>query len=334
MADQNISVNYSNIVVNEGILSLSNSFSLYHGKSIDNVQVAWRMSGPINSPVIAVLGGISAHRLVYSLDSPAQGWWRDFAGIGLSFPIDRYQVLSFDYLGGSGETTGPRGHVFPSISSYDQAELLCLLLDHLEIQRLNSVIGPSYGGMVALAFGERHPNRVAHLFIMSAADRADPLSTAWRCVQRRTVEYAIAQGKGEQGLQLARALAMATYRSREEFSERFRGLPRQDAGKFVFPIEEYLLARGKDYAARYKPDSFLCLSESIDLHSIDAANVSVPVTAIAVHQDQLVPIEDMRAMVKRLPQATLHEISSHYGHDAFLKEARALKPYLDSLLGE
>ena len=41
---------------------------------------------------------------------------------------------------------------------------------------------------------------------------------------------------------------------------------------------------------------------------------------------------DMRAMVARLPNAELHEISSVYGHDAFLKENRHLKPIFANVL--
>ena len=50
----------------------------------------------------------------------------------------------------------------------------------------------------------------------------------------------------------------------------------------------------------------------------------VPVMAIAVREDQLVPVADMRAMCARLPNSRLHEISSVFGHDAFLKEAGEL----------
>ena len=64
---------------------------------------------------------------------------------------------------------------------------------------------------------------------------------------------------------------------------------------------------------------------------IDAATVRVPVTAIAVIEDLLVPLADMRAMVARMPRAELHEISSHFGHDAFLKEAAVLRPFLQEL---
>ena len=101
----------------------------------------------------------------------------------------------------------------------------------------------------------------------------------------------------------------------------------------MFPVEDYLMARGEDYAKRYQPDAFLCLSESIDLHRVEAGRVFVPVTAVAVREDQLVPVADMRAMAARLPHAKLHEISSVYGHDAFLKEGELLKPIFVRLSG-
>ncbi|MFM7432423.1 MAG: hypothetical protein ACKO3O_02885 [Gammaproteobacteria bacterium] len=77
----------------------------------------------------------------------------------------------------------------------------------------------------------------------------------------------------------------------------------------------------------------MILSESIDLHRVDATQVNVPVTAIAVREDQLVPTADMRALCARLPQAELLEMSSIYGHDAFLKECSQLKNLFAAPLG-
>jgi homoserine O-acetyltransferase len=151
------------------------------------------------------------------------------------------------------------------------------------------------------------------------------MATAWRSVQRQIVRFALDCGRPKDGLQLARALAMSTYRSSEEFSARFNGAPVVDGERFVFPVENYLFSRGGDYASRHRPESFLCLSESIDLHRVDAARIFVPTTAVAVREDQLVPLSDMRAMVARLPVARLHELSSIYGHDAFLKETEQLR---------
>lgn len=325
--------------VREGILEIPGEVSLHHGGTLAGVRVAWRLAGPGQAPVIVALGGISAGRRVYTHDepsssAPAAAWWGEIVGPGMALPAEHYRILSFDFLGGSGETSGPRGGVaFPSISSYDQAEILLRLLNHLGIKSLRAFVGASYGGMVALAFGERYPDRVAHLVVISAADRTHPMSTAWRTVQRRIVRLASDLGAADRGLVLARALAMSTYRSPEEFAARFSGSPRATPNGFVFPVEDYLIARGEDYAARYEPDGFMCLSESIDLHRVDAGRIFVPTTAIAVREDQLVPLADMRGMAARLPNAKLFEISSIFGHDAFLKEAEQLKTIFARALG-
>ena len=318
----------------QGVLQLPDRLSLQHGGSLDQPSLGWRLAGKPGAPVIVALGGISAGRRVFDAEQARAGWWCEIAGPRRALDSTRVRVLGIDYLGGSGESTGPTaGGVFPSLSSYDQAEALRQLLDHLKIPRLRAIVGASYGGMVALAFAERFGDRVEQLLVISAADRAHPMATAWRSVQRRMVRFALSAGHATDGVELARALAMATYRSPEEFAARFSHAPRQIDGRFVFPVEEYLFARGRDYAARHRAESFLCLSESIDLHAIDAGRVATPTTVVAVREDQLVPLGDMRALAARLPRARLHELSSPHGHDAFLKEAGALRPVFATLYG-
>ena len=331
------------IQVREGVLAVPGELKLHFGGTLESVSIAWRLTGPANAPVVVALGGISASRRVWLPDEPRGGWWHEVVGPGLALDTTRFRILSFDYLGASADSTGPRdGADFPTISAYDQAEVLLRLINHLGIASLRAIAGASYGGMVALAFGEQYPDRVARLIVISAADRAHPMASAWRVVQRRIVKFALESGKPAQGLELARALAMATYRSPEEFAARFAGAPRRaqktDEGgndeRFTLPVEEYLFARGAEYAKTYRPESFVCLSESIDLHRVDAARIFAPVTAVAVREDQLVPLGDMRAMVARLPNAELHEISSVYGHDAFLKENRRLAPIFANVLND
>jgi homoserine O-acetyltransferase len=317
-----------------GVLHLPGRLSLHHGGSLDHAMLGWRLAGKPGAPVIVALGGISAHRRVFDSQQPRAGWWHEIAGPGRALDSTRVRVLGIDYLGGSGESTGPTsGGVFPSLSSHDQARALRQLLDHLQISRLRAIVGASYGGMVALAFAERYADRVEQLLVISGADRAHPMATAWRSVQRRMVRFALSAGHATEGMELARALAMSTYRSPQEFAVRFAAPPRQVDGRFVFPVEEYLFARGRDYAARHCAESFLCLSESIDLHAVDARRVTTPTTLLAVREDQLVPLDDMRALAARLPQAQLHELSSLHGHDAFLKEAAALQPLFEPLYG-
>ena len=347
------------MVVREGMLDVPGEVSLYHGGRLSNVRVAWRLVGPANAPVVCALGGISSNRHVFDLDEPRKGWWSDVVGPGQALDAERFRVLSFDYLGGSAETTGPgqtgaalgvvaAAHAaeavpvagaapaetgFPSISTYDQAELLVRLLNNLGIKSMRAIVGGSYGGMVALAFGERYPERVSRLIVIGAADRTHPMATAWRSVQRRILQFAVECGRPKEGLQLARALAMATYRSAEEFDARFDGAPTRADERFSFPVEQYLFARGSDFAEKHKPEAIVGLSESIDLHRVEAARIFVPTTIVAVREDQLVPLSDLRGLAARLPVAKLHEISSIYGHDAFLKESDQLRGIFSVVLG-
>jgi homoserine O-acetyltransferase len=323
----------------EGALEIPGALSLYHGGRLSDARIAWRLVGAAHAPVVCALGGISANRHVCLTEDPRQGWWSEVVGPGGALDTRSYRVLSFDYLGGSGDSTGPQpaapasAGAFPSISSYDQAEALVRLLDHLGVKSLAAIAGGSYGGMVGLAFAERFPERVGHVITIGAADRSHPLATAWRSVQRHIVGFAAACGQPQEGLRLARALAMTTYRSPEELAARFSGAVARDGERFVFPIEEYLFARGSDYAQRYRAESFLCLSESIDLHRVDAARVFVPTTVVAIREDQLVPLADLRALAARLPRGRLHEISSIYGHDAFLKESQQLRGIFRAAFG-
>lgn len=321
--------------VRDDVLRLEHAMPLHFGGKLEGAQIAWRLSGPEQAPVIVALGGISAGRIVVD-QSTEKGWWSEIVGDGKALDARRFRILGIDFLGGSGKSTGPRSGQtnFPSISAYDQADAVRRVLDHLDIETAAAVIGASYGGMVALAFGERWPSRVRRIVAISAADRSHPMSTAWRSVQRAMVRYAIRNGDGPEGLRLARALAMATYRSPEEFATRFDAPAMRVDGRFQFPVESYLLARGDAYAATYAPEAFICLSESIDLHRIDPAKIRVPVTLVAVHEDQLVPLSDMRELAQRLPSAEIIELSSIYGHDAFLKEASALKIVFTRALGD
>jgi len=310
--------------------------ALEHGGRLESVRLAWRLVGEEHLPVVVALGGISAGRDVYDPSGEgSRGWWHEVAGPGRAIDTTRVRLLGIDWLGGSGGSTGPKpGQTdFPSISSFDQARMLECLRRELGIERYCAIIGASYGGMVALAFARLHPASVSRVCVIGAAHRSHPQATAWRSLQRRMVRFGLEKGDGTGGLRLARALAMVTYRTPREFAQRFTGAPARERGeRYVFPVERYLEAQG-NRPLRYIPESYLCLSESIDLHAVEPRAITTPVTLIGVIEDQLVPIEDLRALARDLAgPCQLHEISSLYGHDAFLKENEMLKPLLAPVL--
>lgn len=282
------------------------------------LRVGVSLTGAREAPVVAALGGISASHLVCDRGAE-RGWWREMAGPGRPLDTRQIRLLGFEY------PTPPGG----ALSTREQARVLLGVLDALGIERLDALVGASYGGMVGLALAQQCPQRLRRLVVVSAAHCSDPLTTAWRAIQRRIVRLGLVHGAGHDALVLARALAMTTYRSREEFGLRFAGPPALGAQGWTFPVEDYLVARGQDYAGRTAPERFLALSESLDLHAVDPERIRVPAHFVAVRQDQLVPLMQMRELARRYGgPAQLDEIDSLYGHDAFLKETALLGPIL------
>jgi homoserine O-acetyltransferase/O-succinyltransferase len=326
--------NQTDVLVDQGVINVA-LLKLHFGLQLKDARIAWRITGNKSLPVVIALGGISAGREVFATNANEVGWWKGIVGPGLALDSNRYRILGIDFVGGSGESTGPvKGQSdFPSVSAYDQAQALVHVLDHLSIESVKAIVGSSYGGMVALAFAEQYPKRAEKIVVISAADKPHPMATAWRSVQRTTVKTMAAYGAAAEGLKLARALAMTTYRSFPEFKQRFDAPAERRDGSFRFPVEDYLYSRGQAYADSYVPESFVCLSESIDLHRVDATKINVPTYLVAVREDQLVPIDDMRELAARLSgPKQLFELSSLYGHDAFLKEATALKDIFAKVL--
>ncbi len=310
-----------------GTVTLSQRpFCLENGGEIAEVQVAYEIVGPSDGPVIAVLGGISATRYVSAATSGPRGWWADLCGPNLALDTTKYRLLSWDFLGGNGATTGPRSapdvrESFPDITTFDQARVAEELLSLLGIKQLHAFVGASYGGMVALAFAAAYPAKVRQLVAIVTAHRSAPLAIGWRTIQRQIVQLGLSADRGDEGLAIARALGMSTYRTADEFSQRFSGGRTEEADPDSFPVWGYLKSRGDDYVRQMDPYAFLTLSRSIDLHEVDPAKIAVPSTLVAVRQDQLVPLSLVEELAANYgAPCELQVLDSLYGHDGFLKE--------------
>ncbi|MGN6154131.1 MAG: homoserine O-succinyltransferase MetX [Sphingomicrobium sp.] len=261
--------------------------------------------------VLFVSGGISAGRHAFSSGNyPEPGWWESQRQ---TFDRSRYRLLSVDWIGADGATD-------LVIDPADQAKAIACLLDRLRIDRLHAFLGSSYGGMVGMQLAARHAGRVGALLAISASAAPHPFSSACRALQRRVLAFGEAVGEPAAGVSLARAMAMLTYRTPEEFSERFASGVEVTGGRVRVPAESYLEAQGGKHVRRMSAVAYRRLSESIDLHSIDAAELRVPVTLVGVDSDALVPVADVEALAAAAPDAEFRLIHSRFGHDAFLKE--------------
>lgn len=291
----------------------------------DAAELRCEIVGPRGAPVIAVLGGISASRHVTSsLSDPSRGWWEDVVGAGRPIDTRHFQVIGIDYVTRSGD--GP-------VTTIDQAEALATALDDAGIRNLHAVVGASYGGMVALAFGVRFPTRAKRLIVISAAHESDPIATALRHLQRRVVELGSAVGRERDGLAIARGIAMTSYLTPRHFEERVAGFDRSDSSAVEDRIGAYLKTRGEQFAEQWTPERYNALSLSLDLHKIRPEDVIVPTTVIAITGDRLVPVEQSRELACRLGGLSqLIELDSSFGHDAFLGDSARIAPLINELL--
>jgi homoserine O-acetyltransferase len=322
-------------------------FELDDGTVLPDLAVAYRHDGlaPADGPQILVI-----HALTGSADA-AGDWWEPLIGDGRALDTARFGVLCANLLGGRYGTSGPAspdpttghpyGAAFPQVTTRDQARAQWRLVDALEIDRLAFAVGGSLGGMVALELALGRPESVDHVAAIAAPAATGPLAVAWNHLQ-----VALIERLGDEGLALARQLAMTTYRSEEDFEARFGGSLEPDGRP---SIVSYLEHQGTKLVERFDPETYRILAGAMDRHDIGAGRGGVraafsalaasgtAVTGIGIKDDILYGPRQVRALVDAAAAAGVdgryREIRSTKGHDAFLVEwdqlAAVLREALD-----
>jgi len=307
---------------------LPTDFTLESGDILRSHKVRLRFQGNPDGKRVIGLGGISAGRAVADIVNSQgvvteEGWWRNIAGYGCAIDLNEYYVIGMDFLPGNDTD-------IVTITTHDQARALAYALSALGEEKIFGFVGSSYGGMVALAFASLFPERIEKLCVISAAHRSHPAAIAQRGVQRRILALADKCDAPDEGVALARQLAMISYRTTEEFGERFSGLPADKAGA-SYDVCEYLIARGKQCAMTLP--CYVSLSDSIDRHRVDPTTILTDTLLISSKSDKLVLPNDMRLTHEQLSKnSQLNEIDSLYGHDAFLKETNIIGPMISKFL--
>lgn len=323
------------------------AFALEDAGSPLSVTLAYRHDGPgPDAPQVMVV-----HALTGSADA-AGDWWTPLIGHGRAFDTRRVGVLCANLLGGRYGSTGPTsvnpdtgepwGSSFPLISARDEARVLWALADRLGIERFAVVAGGSLGGMIALEVALDRPDRVDHVVPIAAPAATGPMAIAWNHVQLGLIERL-----GEEGLALARQVAMTTYRSEVDFDRRF-GRDREPDGRFS--IVSYLDHQGEKLLGRFDPDTYATLVRIMDGHDVGRdrggivaafralAEAGVGLTGIGISGDILFGPDQVRALVTDAATAGMaaryRELDSTKGHDAFLIEWAQLTAILADALAD
>ena len=299
-----------------------------------------------------------AHAAGINKETGQPGWWSPMIGPGLAFDTDRYFVISSNVLGGCRGTTGP-GSIdpatgeryamhFPVITVGDMVRLQKMLMEHLGIRRLLAVAGGSMGGMQALEWTVAYPDSVAAAIPIAATSRHTAQQIAFNEVGRQAIMADPDWNEGNyydakppaRGLAVARMVGHITYMSDESMRQKFgRRLRDKDAFGFDFSVdfevESYLRYRGSQFVSRFDANSYLYITKAMDYFDLSAGRPSLASAfertktrflLLSFTSDWLYPtyqsLETVSALRSRDIDVAFCELTSNYGHDAFLLETK------------
>ncbi|OZM73741.1 homoserine O-acetyltransferase [Amycolatopsis antarctica] len=294
---------------------------------------------------------------------PTPGWWGGLVGPGLGLDTEELFVVVPNALGGCQGSTGPSsvdpdgkpwGSRFPVLTTRDLVTAEVALADALGIGRWAAVLGGSMGGMRALEWAVSQPDRVASLLVLAAPAAASADQIAWASPQLHAITgdrgwrggdyYDADPGDGpHHGLGVARRIAHITYRSEPELAHRFGRVPQgaEDplrGGRFA--VESYVDHHADKLVRRFDAGSYVTLTRTMNTHDVgrDRGGVGAALRrvrartmTVGVDSDRLYPVAQTRALAEGTGGEHV-EISSLYGHDAFLLETAQITPHVTRLL--
>jgi homoserine O-acetyltransferase/O-succinyltransferase len=350
------------------LVHLEQPFQMHRGGILPRLDIAyetWGKFDPHASNAVLLFTGLSpsAHA-ASSPEDPASGWWEEMIGPGRPIDTRRWFVICINSLGSCFGSTGPAsidprtGEAyrlnFPVLTIEDIAVAGREVVRHLGIHKLHTVVGPSLGGMSALAFCTLFPEMSHGLVAISSTSRANAFAISLRSLQREIIRSDPAWMGGRypaerpplMGMRLARKLGMITYRSAEEWDQRFgreRASGEHDAGDQFgvdFEIESYLEHHAQKFIGQFDPNCYLYLSRAMDLFDVAehsgcvATELSKPgverALVVGVETDFLFPLHEQEELAECLDrpgrEVEFVALPSVHGHDSFLVDMDGFRP--------
>ncbi len=351
------------------VASFNEPLELDYGGILNHVAVAFETYGELNAKgdnVVLICHALtgSAHVAGRHGRDELPGWWDPLIGPGKPIDTRRYFVICSNVLGGCYGTTGPSsinpetgrpfGLGFPRFTVRDMVRVQRRLIEALGVTKLAAVIGGSMGGMQVLEWAVMYPQLVATIVPIAIGARHSAWAIGLNEVARRAITsdpdwqgggYALGR-QPENGLGLARAVAMLSYRSFDSLEAKF-GRERVDASRdllgVTFEIESYLAYQGVKLVQRFDANTYLYITKAMDDYDLAdgrdrlsqvLAGISVPALVMGISSDVLYPESEQGHLVELLPNAQFARLNSPHGHDAFLIEYPQLAAQLRRFLSE
>jgi homoserine O-acetyltransferase len=343
-------------------LHFAEPLPLRSGAQLADYSLVYETYGTLNadkSNAILVCHALNASHHVagtYEGEEKSEGWWDNLIGPGKPLDTDKFFVIGINNPGSCFGSTGPMhvnkatgkayGADFPVVTVQDWVDAQARVLDHLGIQQLAGVLGGSLGGMQALDWSLRYPERMRHCIAIATAPSLSAQNIAFNEVARRAIitdpdfhegHFYEHHAIPKRGLRVARMIGHITYLSDDVMEQKFgRQMRAAELGystqDIEFQIESYLRYQGDKFSDYFDANTYLLITRALDYfdpalaHGGDLsrtfASARCKYLLASFTTDWRFSPARSREIVKALLDNKLDvsyaEIDAPHGHDAFL----------------
>lgn len=329
-------------------------FALERGGTLPQLKIAYHTFGRLNKNrdnCIWVCHALTAN-------SDVADWWPHTVVPDGFLDPDKYFIVCANILGSCYGTTGPLSvnpttgepwyDEFPGLTIRDLARAHILLADHLNLNKIFSLIGSSVGGFQAIEWAVMQPDRFNSLVLVATAPYASPWAIAIDETQRMAIFADHTYGEkhphaGKAGLAAARAIALLSYRGGKGYNLTQQDVPTEAVPDYHRACS-YQKHQGDKLVKRFDAYSYVAILNAFDTHNIGRGRNSIadalklikcPVLCVGITTDLIFTPEEIREFSTLIPDSRYKEISSQFGHDGFLVEHSLLntiiKDFFNSL---
>jgi homoserine O-acetyltransferase/O-succinyltransferase len=308
-----------------------------------------------NAVLICHALNASHHVAGVAADDPSNiGWCDNLIGPGKPLDTERFFVIGVNNLASCFGSTGPAsanpttgkpwGADFPVVTVEDWVDAQACLADHLGITQFAAVLGGSLGGMQALCWSYRYPERLRHAMVIASAPNLSAQNIAFNEVARSAIlsdpefyggHFYEHQTKPTRGLRVARMIGHITYISDEQMGEKFGRSLREGLNYGFgseFQVESYLRHQADKFAEYFDANTYLRITKALDYYdpandhggdlklALSAARAKFLVVSFTTDW-RFSPArsrEIVQALVANDRDVQYAEVTAPHGHDAFL----------------
>jgi len=319
-------------------------FELECGKILPSLALRATIYGQLNADKSNAI--LVFHALTGS--SKIADWWSDLIGDGKILDTSQFAFVCVNYIGSCYGSTGADSFLFlgknnkkefAPVTVRDIVRSQNFLLDYLGIERFQTIIGGSVGGMCALQMAVDFPEIADH-FIVIGATPLSAFGLALNHIQRKALD-------SSNDVQIARQIATLSYKSSEIFNERFARKPNRNGEnprenyESRFDVAGYLDYQGEIFTKRFCADSYRVITKAMDLFDLsdeEIQKIKAKITLVGISSDWLFPAKDVEDLAKSFAangvKTDYIEFVSPDGHDAFLSDTAQMSEILRRTLKE